>query len=97
MGMRKSFALMAMMAMAMSADGMGITERGRVGNGRQPKLPQRKKPLDFNKQEGVLNMINDYKLIIKNESKKGLKKQLRIKNKINKWLQDGFLKENDLH
>ena len=96
MGMKKSFALMSMMAMAMSAEGMVITERGSVGNGRQTKLPEIKEPLSFNKQEGVLNMINDYKLIIKNESKKGLKKQLRIKNKINKWLQDGFLKENDL-
>ena len=96
MGMKKSLVLMAMIAMGMSEEGMEITERGNVGSGKQPKLPQRKKPLDFNKQEGVLNMINDYKLIIKNESKKGLKKQLRIKNKINKWLQDGFLKENDL-
>ena len=97
MGMKKSIYLMAMMSMAVSLEGMEITERGSVVSGKQPKLPQRKNPLDFNKQEGVLSMINDYKLIIKNESKKGSRKQLRIKTKINKWLEDGFINEKDLN
>lgn len=96
MGMKKSIALMSIMALAMSAEGMEVTQRGNVGSGRQPKLPKPKKHTPFKKQEGVLKMIEDYKLIKQGKSKKGISKQARIKNRIDKWLKSGMLDESDL-
>tara|TARA_R110000803_G_scaffold10007_3_gene31082 strand:+ start:2383 stop:2685 length:303 start_codon:yes stop_codon:yes gene_type:complete len=52
--------------------------------------------LDFNKQEGVLNMIKDYNLIQKGESKKGSKKKFRIKKQVEQWLEKGWLNNDDL-
>ena len=100
MGMKKSSALGLMaFAMAMSAttdDSFAITERGNVGNGKQPKLPEPRKHTPFNKEEGVLKMIEDYNLIKQGKSKKGIIKQSRIKNKVDEWLKSGMLDESDL-
>ena len=100
MGMKKSSALGLMaFAMAMSAttdDSFAITERGNVGNGKQPGPIKRKEPTPFNKQDGVLKMINDFKLIIEGKSKKNHLKQMRIKRKIDEWLEKGFLNLEDL-
>jgi hypothetical protein len=101
MGMKKSSALSLMaFAMAMSAttdDSFAITERGNVGSGKQPKLPEPKKHVPFKKQEGVLKMIEDYNLIIQGKSKKGITKQSRIKKKVDEWLKSGMLDELDLN
>ena len=95
MGMKKSIALMSMMALAMSAEGMDITERGSVASSK-PKRPEPRKHAPFNKQERVLKMIEDYKLIRQGKSKKGIIKQSRIKNKVDEWLKSGMLDESDL-
>ncbi len=96
MGMKKSIALMSMMALAMSTEGMDITERGSVGSGIKPKLPEPKKHTPFNKEEGVLKMIKDYNLIKQGKSKKGINKQARIKRRVVEWLKSGMLNESDL-
>jgi len=87
--------LAAMMMMA-EMGGYGITERGNVVTKRKSQPIQNKKFTPFNKQEGILNMINDYKLIEQGKSKKGISKQNRIKNKINEWLESGMIINEDL-
>ena len=96
MGMKKSIALMSMMALAMGVEGMGITERGSVGSGKKPEPPKPKEPILFKNQEGVLNTIKDYNLIVEGKSKKGAVKQSRVKSRVEKWLNDGWLKQEDL-
>ena len=91
--MKKSVALMSMMALSM---GMDITERGSVGSGKQPEPPKPKKPVVFKDSEGVEKMIKDYNLIMEGKSKKGTAKQERIKGKIHRWLDQGAIKEDDL-
>ena len=49
------------------------------------------KNVPFHKEEGVLKMIADYKLIKKGESKKGIIKQTRITSKIDNWIKEGKL------
>ena len=88
---------MSMMGLAMSAESMNITERGSVGSGRKPKQPEPKKHIPFNKEEGVLKMIEDYNLIKQGKSKKGITKQARIKNRVDEWLKSGMLDESDLN
>tara|TARA_R110000772_G_scaffold157282_2_gene268494 strand:+ start:605 stop:883 length:279 start_codon:yes stop_codon:yes gene_type:complete len=58
--------------------------------------PHHKVVLEFNKQEGVLNLIKDYKLIQEGKSKKGSRKQFRIKKQVEDWLEKGWLREIDL-
>jgi hypothetical protein len=97
MGMKKEIAMAGMMGLAMAMidqpDMYDITERDTTP---KPKPKPIKKPVPFSKQDGVLRMIEDYNLIKKGKSKKGIIKQTRIKNKINKWLADGLLTEEDL-
>jgi len=88
--------LAAMMMMASMSD-YRFTEQGSIGTERKPQPIQKKKFTPFNKQEGVLNMINDYKLIKQGKSKKGIYKQNRIKNKINEWLESGMIKNEDIN
>src|SRR5690625_1678795 len=99
MGIKKSTALNLLgFAMAMSAttEDFNITERGKVGNGKKSE-PKKVKPLTpFAKRDGVLKLIEEYNLIAKGKSKKGILKQSRIKAKVDKWLMDGWLKEEDL-
>jgi hypothetical protein len=71
-------------------------KRGSVSGGKKPIETDPFKPIPFTKEEGVLNMINDYKLIQKGESKKGKVKQKRILDKVNTWIEKGFLKHEDL-
>jgi hypothetical protein len=101
MGMKKSSALgLIHFAMAMSAttdDSFAITERGNVGSGKQPKLPEPIKYTPFKNQEGVLKMIEDYNLIRQGKSKKGIVKQYRIKKRVDEWLKSGMLNETDLN
>jgi hypothetical protein len=101
MGMKKSSALGVLaFAMAMSAttdDSFSITERGNTGNGKQPKLPEQRKHIPFNKEEGVLKMIEDYNLVKQGKSKKGIGKQSRIKKRVDEWLKSGMLDETDLN
>ena len=94
MGMKKSSAALQFMALAAmmsgSFEGCDTTET--------ENIPKRKlnKPLLFHKQEGVINTIKDYNLIIEGKSKKGVIKQARIKSKIEEWLTSGKLKEEHL-
>ena len=97
MGMKKSIALMSMMALAMANEGMDITERGSVKSGKQPKRNEPRKHVPFNKEENVLKMIEDYNLIKQGKSKKGITKQARIKKRVGEWLKSGMLKEEDLN
>jgi hypothetical protein len=96
----KKTALLGLMGMALamqaSTQDFEITERGNTGTGKKPGPKKSSEPTPFNKQEGVLNMIQDYNLIKKGESKKGIIKQSRIKNKVDEWLKSGMLKEEDL-
>ena len=88
--------LAAIMMMASMSD-YGVTEQGSIGTERKPQLIKPKKITPFNKQEGILNIINDYKLIEQGKSKKGISKQNRIKNKINEWLESGMIKNEDIN
>ena len=88
--------LAAMMMMAAMSD-YGVTEQGSIETERKPQPINPKKFTPFNKQEGVLNVINDYKLIEQGKSKKGISKQNRIKNKINEWLESGMIKNEDIN
>jgi hypothetical protein len=96
----KKTALLGLMGMALamqaSTQDFEITERGNTGTKKKPQPKKSSEPTPFNKQEGVLNMIQDYNLIKKGESKKGIIKQSRIKNKVDEWLKSGMLKEEDL-
>ena len=84
---------MSIMALAMSGEGMKITESESVTSGKQPE-PRERTP--FNKKKGVLKMIEDYNLIKQGKSKKGIIKQSRIKNKVDEWLKSGKLSESDI-
>jgi len=87
--------LAAMMMMAAMSD---PEKYGSFNEDTKIKNPiQKKKLTPFNKQQGVLNMINDYKLIKRGKSKKGIYKQNRIKNKINEWLESGMIKNEDIN
>jgi len=88
--------LAAMMMMASMSD-YGFTEQGSIGTERKPQPINPKKITPFKKHEGVLNMINDYKLIKQGKSKKGISKQNRIKNKINEWLESGMINNEDIN
>jgi len=85
-------------AIAMSANenGLNIVEQGNVGSGRNPEPIKPREVIPFNKSEGVINIINDYNLIKKGKSKKGITKQSRIKNKVDEWLKSGMLSESDI-
>lgn len=102
MGMKKIAGLGGLgligLALAMSAQSQDftLTERGNVGNGKLPEPKKSKPPTPFAKEEGVLKMIDDYNLIRKGESKKGIFKQKRIKDKVDEWLKSGMLTEDDL-
>lgn len=99
MGMKKSAGMLSlamMMAMA-SEDGYGLVSRGNVGSSKEPEPPQKKKVIPFKDLEGVAKTIEDYKLILKGECKKGRIKQARIKEKIENWLETGILTEEDLN
>lgn len=100
MGMKKGYLggilAIAMAMEAMSATDFPITERGNLGTGREPKLSKPRKHTPFKENEGVLKMIEDYNLIRRGESKKGIFKQKRIKDKIDEWLKSGMLNEDDL-
>ena len=61
--------LAAMMMMASMSD-YGLTKQGSIGAERKPQPIQNKKCTPFNKQEGILNMINEYKLIEEGKSKR---------------------------
>lgn len=97
MGIKKSSAL-AMMAFAMSMEaGMSLTEQGSVNTSKKKIIPITPELRPFNKQEGILNLIKDYNLIKKGESKKGKRKQIRIINKIEQMITKGYLTEKDLN
>ena len=96
MKMNQHLAAMMMMMAAMSES--NPEKYGSFNEDKKIKNPiQKKKFTPFNKQEGVLNMINDYKLIEQGKSKKGISKQNRIKNKINEWLESGMIKNEDIN
>ena len=86
--------MLMLMAMALSGVGMESypsNEKKRLVN---PLL--HKDPHIFSKQEGIQNLIKDYKLIISGKSKKSLLKQSRIKIKINYFLEKGSLTIEDI-
>ena len=93
------------MMMSATDDTFEITKSGNVGKNKpklpeprsnKPKLPEPKKHVPFNKEEGVLKMIEDYNLIKQGKSKKGITKQARIKKRVDEWLKSGMLDESDL-
>lgn len=83
------------LAMGATADEYPITERGKVAKSDEPKTPP-KEPTPFNKQDGIVRMIADYKLIKAGQSKKGKAKQSRILNRIQEFLDSGQLTKKDL-
>lgn len=98
MGMKKQIAMAGMMGLEMAMldqpDMYDITERDTTPKTKPKPI---KKPVPFNKEEGVLKMIEDYNLIRQGKSKKGITKQARIKNRIDEWLKSGMLEESDLN
>ena len=92
---RRMLSIMAM-AMMMDPNPYNITEKEITGNRLKINSANLKTALEFNKQEGVLNMIKDYNLIQKGESKKGSKKKFRIKKQVEQWLEKGWLTNDDL-
>ena len=91
--MKKSAALSMMlgMAIALDPDRIATKQPERVMPDTRPKYTP------FAKQEGVLDTIRDYHLILDNKSKKGLSKQRRIKDRVETWLKSGRLKQEDLN
>lgn len=92
--MKRSVALLSMGMIgaiaAMENKNLHITEPS-------PELPMKKlKKTPFNKQEGIVKIIEEYKLIQAGESKQGLRKQSRTISKVKDWLNKGLLTENDL-
>ena len=81
---------------AMADDTYAIEGRGKVANSSEPPQPT-KEPTPFNKQEGIVNLIKDYKLIKSGQSKKGKVKQARIVSKVEAMLEKGQLIESDLN
>jgi hypothetical protein len=53
-------------------------------------------PTPFHKEHGVVNLIKDYKLIQEGKSKKGIRKQNMITEKINSWIESGHLKKENI-
>lgn len=97
--MKKSHALKILIgaaAMYSLVDPLEMTEQGSVSKSKARQLPKPQQKLNFNQQEGVKNLIKDYKLITQGKSNKGLVKQARIKSKINQWLTEGKLTKKDL-
>jgi hypothetical protein len=94
--MKNSKALASIMAIAMMSEAMNVTGQGSVSSGKRIRITKTEKHIPFNKKEGVLKMIKDYSLIKKGKSKKGIRKQARIKNKVDEWLKSGILTEEDL-
>ena len=97
--MKRSIALLSMgMIGAIAAienKDFPITERGTVGKKSNPPI---KKPriTPFNKQEGIVKTIAEYKLIQAGESKQGLRKQCRTLKKVKEWLDQKLLTQTDL-
>ena len=60
------------------------------------KNPPLKKVEPLRDQPAIKNLINDYNLIKKGESKKGKRKQLRVLTKITYLVKEGFLLKSDL-
>ena len=95
--MRNKTAILGMLAMGAFMSGTEtLVGQGKIGtsNPIEPEPP--KPPTPFKKEEGVLKMIEDYKLIQNGESKKGRLKQNRIVEKVEHWLATGQLAHEDL-
>lgn len=94
MGMKKSAQLMSLLAMA------GLFSAPMYGEGLHTSKPKEdlppKEPTPFKKQDGIVRMIEDYKLIQSGQSKKGKAKQARIVAKIESYLESGALTEEDV-
>lgn len=88
--------LMLSMAAMMNPEVNEITEQGNVGNSKRKNPKPIKEPTPFNQQEGIKKMISDYKLIKEGKSEKGRLKQNRIVEKIESYLEKGFLTNEDL-
>lgn len=89
------YAYMSMMLM--STDSLAYGGRGKVsGTNYQPIIePKTLKP--FKEQDGIANMITEYKLIKQGKSNKGKRKQAIVIDKINKFLELGSLIIDDLN
>jgi hypothetical protein len=93
--MKKSNALATILMMgAMMGEGMGTGfEEAAI-----PKitLPPPTPLKSFKEQDGIINLIKEYNLIKKGESKKGKMKQARIITKIEEMIEKGYLTKDDL-
>ncbi len=94
--MRNSKMMQMLIGMALMSESFEMNSQGEVGTSRSKPKKETSKPIPFNKQEGVAQMILDYKLIKSGESKKGKRKQAIIVSKIDNWIAKGFLNEDDL-
>lgn len=81
---------------SLTDDAYAIEGRGKVANSNEPPPPPKKEPTPFKKQEGIVNLIKDYKLIKSGQSKKGKVKQSRIVSKVEELVAIGKLNEVDL-
>ena len=86
--------LLTMMALAsMGMEGMNRTSSSDLY---LPPLRLKDEPTTFVEEEGIQNMIRDFRLIQEGNSKKSPKKQQRIKSRIQQFLDSGKLKPIDL-
>ena len=68
----------------------------KVSEAKNPPLKKVEPETPVRDQEAIKNLIKDYNLIKKGESKKGKRKQLRVITKITYLVKEGFLLKSDL-
>ncbi|AGO49725.1 hypothetical protein Phi13:2_gp115 [Cellulophaga phage phi13:2] len=99
--MRNSKSIHALIALAAMSESFGISDARPTSSRREIIRPKKEllidyKLKDFKDDDGVLKTIEDYKIILSGNSKKGKLKQQRIIDKINSWIESGYLNEQDI-
>jgi hypothetical protein len=95
--MKKNVAYLGMTGMTMGLmEQNTIVQRGKVVTSKPENPKPIKEPTSFSEQDGIKKMISEYQLIKSGQSKKGKLKQNRIVEKIESYLDKGFLTNKDL-
>lgn len=91
--MKNKSTILGILAFAEAMSG----EHSMVGRRRAiTSKPNPTKQIPFNEQEGIKKLISEYRLIKSGKSKKGHLKQNRIVQKIESFIELGYLKKEDL-
>jgi len=93
--MRNKVAIASMLTLAQAMSGE-ITKQGAVHTSKETEPKPKKEPTPFKEQDGIKKMILEYRSIKSGKSKKGKGKQYRVIRKIESYLEEGFLTQEDL-